>query len=528
MTETSNPPAGRQHWLVYASFVAACGMLICFAIVFIQFLFWLFPAWDIRGMVFACTLVVVEAFFSFWLIKHLPTAQRQIAYYRGTELVVLLLVLKIFADLRAGPAGLWNSFLLWPVQFPFNILTGQYLLTVLPALATWWAGYLFAKDLSLLGTEDASIMDERFKTTPVHTVILQRFLGLGVFVVMVAAIPAQTVVRISLPVVSNSIPAVVSYYILGTILLSLTRYISLETKWWEDSLHIPVQIPRRWFAYSALILAVLVLLISLLPTNYGMGLLQTLNAVLHIIYRLSALMYELFLFVISFIFSLLSRKSLDSQTPIPQVPPPAVNLTAPNVSTFNWELVKAILLWGSLIVLVIVALRQYISYNRDLSEELRGFRPLRWLIHTWNRFKASLKKANKSIGTFIQNSLSRLRSMGPESARPGEWDFINPRRLSPRQKVIFYYLVLIRRAREAGLPRQDGQTPYEFARSLTSSLKEEKENVDVMTESFIEARYSQHEIPVKTALQAESTWETIRHVLNTMRRSYRENKPKDN
>ncbi len=55
--------------------------------------------------------------------------------------------------------------------------------------------------------------------------------------------------------------------------------------------------------------------------------------------------------------------------------------------------------------------------------------------------------------------------------------FINPRRLSPRQKVIFYYLAMVRRAREAGLPRQDDQTPYEYARSLTSSLEDGKQDV---------------------------------------------------
>jgi hypothetical protein len=239
-------------------------------------------------------------------------------------------------------------------------------------------------------------------------------------------------------------------------------------------------------------------------------------------------LYELFLFVIALITSLLARNSTVPQTPIPQITPPPVSLTTPNVSTFNWELVKAIFLWGSLIVLVIMALRQYIAYNRDLSEELRRFRPLHWLFNAWNRFKASLKKANKSVGTFIQNNLKRLRSLGPESASHGEWDFINPRRLPPRQKVIFYYLAMVRRGREAGLPRQDGQTPYEYARSLTSSLKKEKEDLDVMTESFIEARYSRHNIPPKEARRIEYIWEAIRRVLRNVRRSRQEDKSKDN
>jgi hypothetical protein len=529
MTETPGHSTGKQRWLVYASYATTCGMVVCFAAIIIRFLLWLFPDWNVHGMVIICTLVVLETFISFWFAKHLPTAQRQIAFYRGTELVILLVALKIFTDLRNGPESFWKSLLLWPVQFPFNILTGQYFLTILPALACWWAGCLFATDLSMLGTEDAAIMDERYKTTPVHTVILQRFLSLGVFVVLLAAIPAQNIFQTSLPVTSRAIPAVFTYFVLGIILLSLTRYIDLETKWREARLVIPVQIPRRWFAYSALILSVLVLLISWLPTNYGMGLIDTLKAVYRILYQLSELLYELFLLVISLIASLLSRNKAESlPSIIPQATPQSPGLTPSHVSTFNWELVKAILLWGGLIIMVIVALRQYIAYNRDLADELQGFRPFRWLLAVWNRFKASIKKANKSVEAFIQSNLKRLRSRGPESATLGEWNFINVNRLSSRQKVIFYYLALVRRAREAGLPRQEGQTPYEYASSLTSRLKEEKENLEILTESFIEARYSRHEIPAKAANRAESIWQIIRHVLQKVHSSSQEDKSKDN
>ena len=189
---------------------------------------------------------------------------------------------------------------------------------------------------------------------------------------------------------------------------------------------------------------------------------------------------------------------------------------------------KSVLLWGGLVILGIVAMRQYISFNRDLSEELRRFRPIYWLFSAWDRFKAAFRKTNKSVGTFIQNSLKRLRKLAPDPGSPGgEWDYVNPRRLTPRQKVIFYYLALVRRAKEAGLPRQDGQTPYEYARSLASSLKEEKEAVDAMTESFIEARYSRHDIPARAARRAESIWESIRNVLRNVQKLPQEEEPQE-
>jgi hypothetical protein len=180
-----------------------------------------------------------------------------------------------------------------------------------------------------------------------------------------------------------------------------------------------------------------------------------------------------------------------------------------------------------LIVFIIIALRQYISFNRDLAEELRRFRPIHWLMAAWEKFKASFKKANQTVGTFIQNSLKRLRRSESDATKTGEWDFINPRRLSSRQKILFYYLALVRRAREAGIPRQENQTPYEYARSLTSAMVEEKESVDAMTASFVEARYSRHDIPASEARRAASIWEAIRNVLQNARRSRRDERRKD-
>ena len=238
-------------------------------------------------------------------------------------------------------------------------------------------------------------------------------------VVILAGIPAQNVFLISLPAGANAAPTVIAYFVLGIILLSLTRYISLETTWWEARLHIPAQVPRRWFAYSALILVMLVLLAGVLPTNYGMGLFDTLNAVFYVIYQFIQTLYGLILLLITLIIHFLSKAIPEPPTtPIPDITPQPEVLPAPALSTFNWELVKSVLLWGSLIVLVIIAVRQYIAFNRDLSEELRRFRPLRWLLAAWDRFRASFKKANQSVGTYIQNSLKRLRRLVPQPAKP--------------------------------------------------------------------------------------------------------------
>jgi hypothetical protein len=526
MNETPNQTAYRRRWAVYSSYLAAFGMVVCFAATFIQFIFWLIPGLDERGMLVACALTALEAFISFWLVRHLPTAEKQLAFYRVTEFAILLVALKVFAELRAGPESFLTNVILWPVQFPFYVLNGRYLLTLLPALASWQAANLLAGDLSLLGLEEASLPNERTKATPLRVLIIRRFLGLGMIVVLLAGIPPQTAIPTPLPVASNSVPAVVIYFVLGLVLVSLTRYVNLETTWWLAKLQVPGQIPRRWFLYSALILALLIVLISFLPTNYELGLLSTFMAVFRILNQVMFYLYGLVLLLAALLARLIGKPPAVAPDQIPAVTPPPA-LTPGPVSTINWDLVKSVFLWGSLIILAVIALRQYIAFNQDLSEDIKRFRPFHWLLISWGRFKASFKKANKSIGKFIQNSLERLRRVDSEPGQRSEWDFINPRKLSPRQKIIFYYLALIRRAKEAGLPRQDDQTPYEYAGYLKSSLKGEKGGVDAMTESFIEARYSRHEIQSKQASRSEMLWGNIRQVLRKVRRSG-EDKTNDN
>ena len=172
----------------------------------------------------------------------------------------------------------------------------------------------------------------------------------------------------------------ITYFVLGTILLSLSRYITLESNWFQERLHIPAEITRRWFVYSAVVLATLVLLISWLPTNYGLGLFATLNGIFHLIYLAFQAVFGFILLIISLVARLFIKTPPGFQTQIPTITPPPGNLPSSPVSTFNWNLVKSIFLWTSLMVLGIIALRQYIAFNRDLSEDLRRFRPLHWLI----------------------------------------------------------------------------------------------------------------------------------------------------
>ncbi len=94
---------------------------------------------------------------------------------------------------------------------------------------------------------------------------------------------------------------------------------------------------------------------------------------------------------------------------------------------------------------------------------------------------------------------------------------MNVRRLSPRQKVLFYYYAFLRRAGESGLPRQPWMTPYEYSASLENLPDEQGENIASLTEGFIQARYSQHAVPEDLVGLIKTSWVKFRSFLRSRR-----------
>jgi hypothetical protein len=519
MSEETVPALFTRRFTYYASYVIVLAMIICLAIVCIQFMQWLVPTWNSSGMVLVCTLAAIEAAASNRLIKQLHSAQHQLAFYRITEWAIIIILLKLFVEFSLGPANFQANFNQWPVSFPQNIFNGRLFTALVPLAICWATANLFDSDLTQLGDFESNLQEEGLRTITVRNLILKRFLNVGLFLVIFAGIPPQTLFAGPMPATSNVIPAVVIYFILGIILLSLTRYAYLSSLWRLDKVQVPTLIPRRWLIYTAGIVLVLSVLIFLLPVKYGMGLLATLSALLDLLYKLMGLLYALIFITINFLSQLFFRRPTSVLPPqiLPAVTPAPVQLPSSAPSPF-WKMLESFLFWGLLGALVIIALRQYILFNKDLADELKKFRPWRWLALFWKRVTASVKKANKSVGVFVQSSLKRLRNLGRAPEDVNEWDYINPRRLNNRQKVIFYYLALLRRADEAGLHRGDGQTPYEFKQSILPTMAEGEEAVETLTNSFVEARYSQHDIPRETTGKIEGLWEAVRRRFKAIRK----------
>ncbi len=248
---------------------------------------------------------------------------------------------------------------------------------------------------------------------------------------------------------------------------------------------------------------------------FGMGLLATLNVVFRLLITLLYSLLFLLMMPVLWLMSLLSRG--DTRPPVQEsLPPPQfpqIPESQPSAPAPWLEILKSAIFWAIFLGLVGYAFTQYIRQNQALMEKLRKIRLFNWLAGTWKWLQGILKGWNEGLGAAVQAGLQRLRQRREITRATIARRFVNPRRLSPRQQVMFFYLALVRRGGESGLPRQPSQTPAEYARFLQTRLPEADEDVGAITDSFVEARYTPHEIPPDRAGAVRQVWDRLKHAL---------------
>jgi hypothetical protein len=178
------------------------------------------------------------------------------------------------------------------------------------------------------------------------------------------------------------------------------------------------------------------------------------------------------------------------------------------------------LLWGSLALIIIFSLLQFVRQHGGVREALRRSRLTNWLVLAWQWLTKNADRTRVTLTRVIvegwQNVVSRLEGKRILSAV----SLIRLRSLDPRRQIFFFYLAMVRRGGEQGLLRKPSQTPSEYGAALEKALPASDEDIDSITQAFVEARYSRREVGDKDANRVRATWGRIRRAL--------QNKSKDN
>lgn len=504
-------------WVVHA-LVAA--QMACVGLALLHFVRQLSPGFNPIYLPGLTVLLSIEAMITWRRTRRSTDLDYNGVIFWIVEWVVLLVTIRLFLFLWRGQFALEiQQFRSSPVA---AFLDGEMVFASLAGFFAWVISGFHERDLLdlegdvtiLRETEVGTVVSDRQVT---RRGMINRVFGVGF--ILVALIGLARVDFKALTLVQSrprtDVFNLLVYFLLALAFFSQANYAALRGAWAWNKLPVARSMAKRWAAASLVFLAVVTLVAFLLPTGYTLGLLSTLSYLFDALMYAGYLLFSLVLLPIMALFSWISR--LFSSSP-PEDPAPVqepVSPLFPNAApaSLPWlDLLKSLLFWGLLITVVGYAFIQYARQNQAIAGWFRRAPVLRWLRGVLAWVSPRLGGLSQQLGLAVKSTLQRLRRPAlPLAPRPA--GFVSLRRMSPRQRVIFFYLALVRRAGEAGLPRTPDQTPAEYASRLQTSLPGAETDLHEMTASFLEARYSLHDVSPEQAGLVRRLWDQLKRRL---------------
>ncbi len=510
---TTQSQANRDGLLTtLTNYLIVSGMLTCAAIGIVQLAQQVAPRWNAS---FVPVLVFFIALESAIMTRYVHYGKPPVPWYalRAAEALALFLMIRSLLGLLRGPQ---------PEQ-PVNAFSG-YVDSELLALTVimgvfWLTSWLITENLLNLETIDPTLDREMIKDVAETQAnsrqsLISLILMIGGVLTFFAAF-----IRIYLRTNNQTDLAaqsglwhVIVYFLLGLLLLGRLRLSLLRAGWVWERIPLAGNVGGRWITYTLLMLVAAVIVAIVLPTQYSLGLLGTLSYLLTgLIQIVQAIIYFIAFLIISFLslfFPTMEGKPLTSTLPKPPTSLVTPNTPPPSLSEF----VQSLIFWAVFFAIVGYVLVQYLRRHPEMVDALKRIPGMALLARLWHRLRTWLGGLSQQFED-LREARRKARGAAPPRSASAPRRWLNPRRLSPRQQVQFYYLAMLRRSGEKGHPRQPTQTPYEYARALESQLPEVDQDVDGITNKFIEARYSRHDIPLEHVGLVRRYWERIKQAL---------------
>lgn len=520
----------NERWATLVNHFIVSLMMVCLAITLLMLAREIAPTgWNGSYLPILEFIISVEAMYTWRRSRRWADVNVNGLVYWAIEWIVILIIIKLFLYTWNGFGQFRIDLALWQKDFFLNFFNTEMVFATLSSILIWVLSGLYAADLvQLEGDEVFFKLDDqeglRSDRGKIRQNIVNRFFVTGFMMVLIqAAIHFDFKALRSEPDIPGAALAnILVYFLLGLVMLSQTRYAMLRANWAMDRIPVAANISRRWILFSFLFLLLAAGVAFLLPTRYSLGLLSTLNYIVSvfsfIIYIIGLVIIFPILSLIGYLISFIFGKSSSAPQESPALPPQIQPPTNPITSQVPWlEFVKSFLFWAFLLGLVGYALYQYLSQNKELLTRLRRFPLFSWIWGVLQGIGNWLSGINQQVSQGIQTRIQALRDRRSTLLKtaPG---FINLRRLSPRQRVMFFYLALIRRGGEKGIPRALSQTPLEYEQSLRVNLPEAQEDLGSMTDAFMEARYSRHDVNEERASTVRKYWERVRRALRNLRK----------
>jgi hypothetical protein len=311
----------------------------------------------------------------------------------------------------------------------------------------------------------------------------------------ITRIGIAALLNLSRPSVPGLVLNVLVYFLLGLVMLGQVHFTRLHQQWQAQEIKMAAGLAGRWARYSLAFIGLAALLAFLLPTGYTVGLLDVVGTIIYFLGYILSLLALILLFILSLLLMpcamLFGSERLT--TPQPSLPPPQLLQQPSGGAAPGWfEILRSLLFWAAALGMVFYVVRSYLHDHPEMLQALTSLGPIHAL-------RESLWRAS------------------PRSSKE-PFRFFRLGALSPRERILYYYLSILRRAERQGFPRQRAQTPYEYDATLAPHLPQAQQEMTLLTEAFVEARYSQHVIEPGQARRMRVEWQRVKAALQVLKR----------
>ncbi|MEM8858608.1 MAG: DUF4129 domain-containing protein, partial [Chloroflexota bacterium] len=301
------------------------------------------------------------------------------------------------------------------------------------------------------------------------------------------------------------------YFGAGFMLLSQGRLALLNARWLFGGHEKTVAIEQNWVRQTAVVILAIGALAALFPIGSTNLIGRLIEIIIFYAIQIIGLAWLLIIFLLSLFVSpsdeLPAEEELAEPLSMPEPvipdvpPPPPAEPGFPIFGTIFW------------IVAIIVGLMALSFFIRERGIKLKMPNVGIFLntIRTW--WQALWRIAMHQITDFRDAIVTRLVRDEVSSDNTQPWRFIRLSSLNPRQKLRYFYLSTVQRADKREFARWESATPLEYAAELKSYLPNSSNEIEVVTDGFLRARYDHKEITTADVAVIEPLWKNLRSAL---------------
>jgi hypothetical protein len=503
-------------------------MVGCVALSMVELARLLFPTWNGIYLLVGCVLAALEANYSYRLIRARTSGisgerwmwtSTDVLRFRAVELAMLFILLKIGGYIGTPWAVVRADIQTWP-QSPLAIMDPEMMVAFVLALLSWQASTQTVRDLErLYEPPERSLL----YVSPTESLTSRFFLGGAVLLIAtgITRIGIAALLNLGRPSVPGLALNVLVYFLLGLVMLGQVHFTWLRKQWQAQEIKVTDELASRWVRYSLAFIGLAALLAFLLPTGYTVGLLGAVATIIQFLGYIVTLLFALLSLPFAWLLWLLSSLFGGGQPPTQaKLQPPEIpqrETLGPGGGAPDWfEILRSFLFWIAVLGMLFYVIRSYLRDRPELLEALLRQSPIRtlrdFLIALWRRLVGWAEAASERIPRRL--SLQRIR---PRSSKQ-PFRFFRLGALSPRERILYYYLSIVERARRQGYPRRSSETPYEYDATLGPELPEAWQELTSLTQAFVEARYSCQTFDHEQDRRVRAVWKRVRAALQALKR----------